>query len=384
MDIEASLRQRILILDGAMGTKIQSLELTADSYHQGRFQEWPVSLVGNNDVLCLTAPDKIRSIHEQYIEAGADIISTNTFSANRISQKEYGCEAFAREMALEGARIARQAADAFSLQPSSISHQPSAISHHIYVAGSMGPTSKSLSLASNMNEPGLRNVTFDEMAAAYEEQAEALIEGGADLLLLETCFDALNAKAAIYAIERINERRGIEIPLMVSATINDRSGRTLTGQTLEAFYVSIAHYPRLLSFGLNCSFGVTDLRSFVEQLSSRIPVFLSLYPNAGLPNEMGEYDELPAFTASHLRKMAEDGLLNIAGGCCGTTEEHVHAISKDRLLSATNACGYQDWSRCWLTKRRRTLRMSANAPMWPAPESLPDSLPRRNTTRHSP
>ena len=321
MDIEASLRQRILILDGAMGTKIQSLELTADSYHQGRFQEWPVSLVGNNDVLCLTAPDKIRSIHEQYIEAGADIISTNTFSANRISQKEYGCEAFAREMALEGARIARQAADAFSLQPSSISH-------HIYVAGSMGPTSKSLSLASNMNEPGQRNVTFDEMAAAYEEQAEALIEGGADLLLLETCFDALNAKAAIYAIERINERRGIEIPLMVSATINDRSGRTLTGQTLEAFYVSIAHYPRLLSFGLNCSFGVTDLRSFVEQLSSRIPVFLSLYPNAGLPNEMGEYDELPAFTASHLRKMAEDGLLNIAGGCCGTTEEHVHAISK--------------------------------------------------------
>ena len=328
MDIEASLRQRILILDGAMGTKIQSLELTADSYHQGRFQEWPVSLVGNNDVLCLTAPDKIRSIHEQYIEAGADIISTNTFSANRISQKEYGCEAFAREMALEGARIARQAADAFSLQPSSIIHQPSSISHHIYVAGSMGPTSKSLSLASNMNEQGLRNVTFDEMAAAYEEQAEALIEGGADLLLLETCFDALNAKAAIYAIERINERRGIEIPLMVSATINDRSGRTLTGQTLEAFYVSIAHYPRLLSFGLNCSFGVTDLRSFVEQLSSRIPVFLSLYPNAGLPNEMGEYDELPAFTASHLRKMAEDGLLNIAGGCCGTTEEHVRAISK--------------------------------------------------------
>ena len=194
MDIEASLRQRILILDGAMGTKIQSLELTADSYHQGRFQEWPVSLVGNNDVLCLTAPDKIRSIHEQYIEAGADIISTNTFSANRISQKEYSCEAFAREMALEGARSARQAADAFSLQPSSISHQPSSISHHIYVAGSMGPTSKSLSLASNMNEPGLRNVTFDEMAAAYEEQAEALIEGGADLLLLETCFDALNAR----------------------------------------------------------------------------------------------------------------------------------------------------------------------------------------------
>ena len=321
MKIEASLRQRILILDGAMGTKIQSEGLTAESYHQGLFAGWPVSLVGNNDVLCLTAPNVIRRIHEQYIEAGADIITTNTFSANRISQKEYGCEEQAREMALAGARIARQAADAFI-------HHPSSIRHQIYVAGSMGPTSKSLSLASDMNDPGSRSITFDEMAAAYEEQAEALIEGGVDVLLLETCFDALNAKAAIYAIERINERRGTAMPLMVSATINDRSGRTLTGQTLEAFYISISHYPNLLSFGLNCSFGVTDLRQFVEQLSSRIPVFLSLYPNAGLPNEMGEYDELPAFTASHLRRMAEDGLLNIAGGCCGTNEEHIRAISE--------------------------------------------------------
>ncbi len=312
MDIEAALRQRILILDGAMGTKIQSLELTADSYHRGQFAEWPVSLVGNNDVLSLTAPDDIQKIHQQYIEAGANIISTNTFSANRISQKEYGCEAYAREMALAGARIARQAAEG----------------KDVWVAGSMGPTSKSLSLASDMNEPGLRNVTFDEMAEAYEEQAEALIDGGVDVLLLETCFDALNAKAAIYAIERINERRKTTMPLMVSATINDRSGRTLTGQTLEAFYISIAHYPRLLSFGLNCSFGVTDLRPFVEQLSKSIPVFLSLYPNAGLPNEMGEYDELPAFTASNLQQMAEDGLLNIAGGCCGTTEEHIRAISE--------------------------------------------------------
>ena len=321
MNIEALLRERILILDGAMGTKIQSQGLMAESYHQGQFAEWPVSLVGNNDVLCLTAPDVIKRIHEQYIEAGADIITTNTFSANRISQKEYGCEEQAREMALAGARIAREAAD-------NIIHQTSSIRRQIFVAGSMGPTSKSLSLASNMNDPGSRSITFDEMAAAYEEQAEALIEGGVDLLLLETCFDALNAKAAIYAIERINERRGMAIPLMVSATINDRSGRTLTGQTLEAFYISISHYPHLLSFGLNCSFGVTDLRTFVEQLSGRIPVFLSLYPNAGLPNEMGEYDELPAYTASHLRQMAEDGLLNIAGGCCGTSEEHIRAISE--------------------------------------------------------
>ena len=342
MNIEASLRERILILDGAMGTKIQSLGLTAEDYHQGLFQEWPVSLVGNNDVLCLTAPEVIRQIHEQYIEAGADIITTNTFSANRISQHEYGLEEQAREMALAGARIARQAADAFI-------HHPSDIRHQIIVAGSMGPTSKSLSLASDMNDPGSRSIAFDEMAAAYEEQAEALIEGGVDLLLLETCFDALNAKAAIYAIERINERRGTAIPLMVSATINDRSGRTLTGQTLEAFYISISHYPHLLSFGLNCSFGVTDLRPFVEQLSKRIPVFLSLYPNAGLPNEMGEYDELPAYTASHLRQMAADGLLNIAGGCCGTSEEHIRAISEALKGLAPRQCRVESVEKMWLS-----------------------------------
>ena len=343
MNIEASLRERILILDGAMGTKIQSLGLTAESYHQGALKEWPVSLVGNNDVLCLTAPEVIRHIHEQYIEAGADIIATNTFSANRISQKEYGLEEQAREMALAGARIARQAAD-----HALTTHLSPLTSKKIWVAGSMGPTSKSLSLASDMNDPGSRSIAFDEMASAYEEQAEALIAGDVDLLLLETCFDALNAKAAIYAIERINERRGTTMPMMVSATINDRSGRTLTGQTLEAFYISISHYPHLLSFGLNCSFGVTDLRTFVEQLSGRIPVYLSLYPNAGLPNEMGEYDELPAYTASHLRQMAEDGLLNIAGGCCGTDEEHIRAISealkdlKPRQLPAAD-------NRMWLS-----------------------------------
>ena len=343
MNIETILRQRILILDGAMGTKIQALGLTTDSYHRGQFAEWPVSLVGNNDVLSLTVPDIIRKIHEQYIEAGADIITTNTFSSNRISQKEYGCEELARDIALAGARIARQAADNLPL------------TSKIWVAGSMGPTSKSLSLASDMNEPGSRSITFDEMSAAYEEQAEALIDGGVDVLLLETCFDALNAKAAIYAIERINERRGTAMPLMVSATINDRSGRTLTGQTLEAFYISISHYPNLLSFGLNCSFGVTDLRPFVEQLAGRIPVFLSLYPNAGLPNEMGKYDELPTYTASHLRRMAEAGLLNIAGGCCGTNEEHIRAISealqglKPRELSPLTSHPSPFSSKLWLS-----------------------------------
>jgi len=296
MTIEEHLQQRILILDGAMGTKLQAQGIT-----------------GNNDALNLTQPEVIADIHRQYIAAGTDIITSNTFSSNRISQHEYDSEALAAEMALEGARIARRVADEHS-------------ERKIWVAGSMGPTPKSLSLASDMERPESRAVAFDEMAAAYREQAEALLRGGVDVLLLETCYDALNAKAALYAIQQLNEERREPVAVMVSATINDRSGRTLTGQTLEAFFVSIAHYPRLLSFGLNCSFGVTDLRPFVEQLAQRVPVYLSLYPNAGLPNEMGEYEELPAYTASHLRQMAEAGLLNIAGGCCGTDECHIHAI----------------------------------------------------------
>ena len=314
MNIRELLRERILILDGAMGTRLQAMGLGREAFHQGRFALWDVELTGNNDLLCLTDPDVVATVHRLYVDAGADIITTNTFSSNRISQHEYRCEDFAREMALEGARIARRVADGYARQ--------------VFVAGSMGPTAKSLSLPSDMGDAALRAVSFDEMAAAYGEQAEALLEGGADVLLLETCFDALNTKAALYAISLLGERLGREIPVMVSATINDRSGRTLTGQTLEAFYTSIAHYPHLLSFGLNCSFGVTDLRPFVEQLAAIVPVFLSLHPNAGLPNEMGEYDELPAFTASHLRQMAADGLLNIAGGCCGTDEHHIRAISE--------------------------------------------------------
>lgn len=313
-EIRDCLAQRILIMDGAMGTKIQTFGLPAESFHKERFEGWRVSLVGNNDVLCLTAPEVIADIHRLYIEAGADIIATNTFSSNRISQQEYHCSDFASEMAREGARIARRMADAAGRK--------------VWVAGSMGPTSKSLTLASDLSKPAVRPLTFDDMAAAYEEQAEALLEGGADILLLETCYDALNTKAALYAIQRLNERFHREIPVMVSVTINDRSGRTLTGQTLEAFYISISHYPHLLSFGLNCSFGVTDLRSFVEQLSARIPLPISLYPNAGLPNQMGEYEELPDYTARHLREMAESGLINIAGGCCGTDEHHIRAISE--------------------------------------------------------
>ena len=282
----------------------------------------------------------IKEIHRLYVEAGADIIATNTFSSNRISQHEYGCEEVAYQMAKEGARIAREVADSCTERP-------------VFVAGSMGPTARSLSLASNMNEPGYRPTSFDEMAAVYHEQAKGLMDGGADVLLVETCFDALNTKAALYAIQQLNEETGSEIPVMVSATINDRSGRTLTGQTLEAFFISVCHYPHLLSFGLNCSFGVTDLRPFVELLAKRIPVYLSLHPNAGLPNEMGEYDELPSYTASHIRQMAEDGLINIAGGCCGTNEEHIHAISealkglKPRDISQAKASSLN--SKLWLS-----------------------------------
>ena len=327
MTIQEALQHRILILDGAMGTKIQTYGLSPDDFHRGPFADWPVSLAGNNDVLSITRPDVIADIHRTYIEAGADIISTNTFSSNRISQQEYACTDMARQLAYEGARLARRIADEAAksdLSPLSSPHSP----RKIWVAGSMGPTSKSLTLASDMSRPTERAICFDELAAAYEEQAKALLEGGVDMLLLETCYDALNTKAALYAISRLNEQLHLQTPIMVSATINDRSGRTLTGQTLEAFYVSISHYPYLLSFGMNCSFGVADLRPFVEQVAARVPVYVSLHPNAGLPNEMGEYDEQPAYTASHLRQMAEAGLLNIAGGCCGTDERHIRAISE--------------------------------------------------------
>ena len=310
-DIKNELDRRILILDGAMGTMIQTL--VPMSRNQGSMSPDGKPYDGNNDVLNLWSPELIGTIHQEYIHAGADIITTNTFSANRISQQEYGLAERAAEMARAGARIARQAAD-------------SCLDRKIWVAGSMGPTSKTLSLATDLQRPLERAVDFDTLADAYYEQARALVEGGADLLLLETCFDALNAKAALYAIGRLDDEREQRVPVMVSATINDRSGRTLTGQTLDAFYTSIAHYP-ILSFGLNCAFGVTELRPFVEQLARHIPVYLSLYPNAGLPNEMGEYDEQPAFTVSHLREMAADGLLNLVGGCCGTTPQHIRAIA---------------------------------------------------------
>ncbi len=311
--IREVLKDRILILDGAMGTVLQHMNLPESTFRGVLFRDAKIPLKGNNDVLNLSAPEIIKEIHSKYIEAGADIITTNTFNSNAISQKKYGCEDRVREMNFKGASIARECATQVK-------------SKRIWVAGSMGPTSCTLSLSPDMAHPEYRDVDFDEMSDAYYVQAEALISGGADLILMETCFDALNTKAALYAIERLNRSLGREIPVMVSATINDKSGRLLTGQTLEAFYTSISHYP-VVSFGLNCSFGVSELRQFIESLSSFLPCYTSIHPNAGLPNEMGEYEESPEMMAGCLRDMAEASLINIAGGCCGTTYEHIAAIS---------------------------------------------------------
>lgn len=305
------LKEKILILDGATGTAIQKFGLTEKDFRGQRFVTHPVNLKGNNDILNLTKPEVIQSIHRSYIEAGADIIETNTFNSNAISQEEYHCSELVYTLNYEGARLAKQAA--------SLANRP------VFVAGSIGPTSKTLSLSPDVNHPEFRPVDFDTLTAAYMTQINGLIDGGADLLLIETVFDGLNAKAALYAIDRVQQEKGTTIPVMVSATVNDKSGRTLTGQSLEALYTALAHYP-LLSFGLNCSFGAPDLQPFVERLSAVLPCYLSLYPNAGLPNEMGEYDESPAFTAQCLQNMAREGLLNIAGGCCGTTPEHIRAI----------------------------------------------------------
>lgn len=311
-NIYETVRERILILDGALGTAIQRYGLTEADFRGNEFAGHPVNVKGNNDLLNLTRPETVREIHRAYMAAGADIITSNTFNSNAVSQEEYGCGELVYRLNYEGARIASEEARR-------------AEGRRVYVAGSIGPTSRTLSLSPDVNRPEYRPVDFDTLAATYAEQVRGLTDGGADLLLVETVFDGLNAKAALYAIEQVAEERGKRLPVMLSATINDRSGRTLTGQSLEALYTSVAHYP-LFSFGLNCSFGAKDLLPFVKELSKHLPCPLSVYPNAGLPNELGEYDESPVLTAGCLRQMAEEGLLNIAGGCCGTTPAHIAAI----------------------------------------------------------
>ena len=302
---QANLKERVLRLDGAMGTQIQRFNLTEEDFRRGYFADSPVLLKGNNECLNLTRPDVIAAVHAAYIAAGADIIETNTFSANRISQKEYGLEARAREMALAGARIARAAADQASRK--------------VWVAGSIGPTSKSLTLAPDISAPAVRPYSFDEMAASYREQVEALLEGGVDLLLVETAFDALNVKAVLYAVQQVQAG----FPVIVSVSVSDRSGRTLTGQTLEAFYTAVRHGP-LAAFGVNCSLGADELLPLVRDIAAFSDVPVICYPNAGLPNELGGYDQTPAQMAEQVARM--DGLVNIVGGCCGTTPEHIQAL----------------------------------------------------------
>jgi len=319
-DLTASLTQRlaqrILILDGGMGTMLQNAQLSEDDFRGERFRDWPSDLKGNNDLLALTCPDVVARIHRDYLEAGADILETNTFNSTRLSQADYGMEDLVPELNRESARLAREVCDAVAAE----TDIPR------YVAGVLGPTSRTASLSPDVNDPAKRNVTFDELRENYYEAANALIEGGADLIMIETIFDTLNAKAAIYALEELFEDLGRRLPVMISGTITDASGRTLSGQTTEAFWNSVRH-ANPLSVGLNCALGAEELRPYLEELSTKADTFVSAHPNAGLPNEFGEYDQTPEEMAAIVSEFAQSGLVNIIGGCCGSTPEHIRAIA---------------------------------------------------------
>ncbi len=327
-NIKSALDRRILIIDGAMGTMIQRYNLDEAGYRGDRFKDWPSDLKGNNDLLSLTRPDIIKEIHKQYLEAGADIIETNTFSSTAIAQADYNMQSLAYELNVASAKIAREAISEFS-----INHQPSTINqtstiNQKYIAGAIGPMNKTLSLSPDVNNPGFRSVSFDEVSEAYYEQVRGLVEGGVDLLLIETIFDTLNAKAAIFAIKKyFRDTKKSELPVMISGTITDASGRTLSGQTLEAFYTSVAH-AKPLSVGLNCALGAAEMRPHIEELSGLATCYTSAYPNAGLPNSMGAYEEEPEETAHFLEEWAKEGFVNIVGGCCGTTPEHIRHIAE--------------------------------------------------------
>ncbi len=316
--LPAIARERILVIDGAMGTMIQRYQLDEAGYRGARFKDWPRDVKGNNDLLNLSQPEIIREIHTQYLAAGADILETNTFSSTSIAMADYGMEDLAYELNLEGARLARAAADeAEAADPS----RPR------YVAGALGPTNRTASISPVVTDPGFRNVDFDELREAYKVQTKGLIDGGADIILVETIFDTLNAKAALFGVDEVFEETGITLPVMISGTITDRSGRTLSGQTTEAFWNSLRH-ARPFSVGLNCALGADLMRPYVQELSRVADVPVSAYPNAGLPNAFGAYDETPEQTAAHLHAWARDGLVNIVGGCCGTTPDHIAAIAR--------------------------------------------------------
>jgi 5-methyltetrahydrofolate--homocysteine methyltransferase len=319
MNIREALASRILVIDGAMGTMIQRHKLTEADYRGERFKNWHTDVKGNNDLLCITNPDIIIGIHKLYLEAGADIIETNTFSSTVIAMADYEMQSLAYELNVAAAKCARTAADAYTaLDPS----KPR------YVAGAIGPLNKTLSLSPDVNNPGYRAVSFDEVVEAYYEQVKGLVDGGVDVLLVETIFDTLNAKAAIFAIKKyFRDLSKPELPVMISGTITDASGRTLSGQTLEAFYTSVMH-ANPLSIGLNCALGAAEMRSHIEELSQIASCFTSAYPNAGLPNAMGEYDEQPHETAHFIEEWAKEGFVNIVGGCCGTTPDHIKHIAQ--------------------------------------------------------
>ncbi len=319
--IQEHLNERILIIDGAMGTMIQRYKLEEKDYRGDRFQDWHTDVKGNNDLLSITQPQIIEAIHVQYLEAGADIIETNTFSSTTIAQADYDMQSLAYELNVTAAKCARKAITKFTSDSQLDSNSK-------FVAGAIGPLNKTLSLSPDVNNPGYRAVTFDEVANAYYEQIRGLVDGGVDLLLVETIFDTLNAKAAIYAIKKyFRDTKKQELPIMISGTITDASGRTLSGQTLEAFYISVAH-ANPLSIGLNCALGAREMRPHIEELSEIASCYTSAYPNAGLPNAFGEYDEQPHETANIIEEWAKEGFVNIVGGCCGTTPDHIKHIAE--------------------------------------------------------
>lgn len=316
--IHKAIKERILILDGAMGTMLQRYNFSEEDFRGERFKDFSHPLKGNNDLLSLTQPKAIQEVHRQYFEAGADIVETNTFSGTTIGMADYHLEELVYELNFESARLAREIADEFTAKNPD---KPR------FVAGSIGPTNRTASMSPDVNDPGFRAVTFDELRIAYKQQVEALIDGGSDILLVETIFDTLNAKAALFAIEEVKEERKLDIPVMVSGTITDASGRTLSGQTVEAFLISISHIP-LLSVGFNCALGADQLKPYLQRLSHNTTFNISAHPNAGLPNAFGQYDQTAEEMQALIREYLEDNLINIIGGCCGTTPEHIRLIAE--------------------------------------------------------
>lgn len=316
--IHDALNERILVLDGAMGTMLQAYKFTEEDFRGDRFKDFPASLQGNNDLLSITQPEAIKTIHAKYFEAGADIVETNTFSGTTIAMADYQMEHLVYELNYQSAKIAKEVADKFTAK---------APNKPRFVAGSIGPTNRTASMSPDVNDPGYRAVTFDELRTAYKQQVEALIDGGVDILLVETVFDTLNAKAALFAIEEVKDERNIDIPIMLSGTITDASGRTLSGQTAEAFLISVSHIP-LLSIGFNCALGANLLQPHLEAIANKTDFAISAHPNAGLPNAFGEYDETPEQMGAQIEEYLKKNLINIIGGCCGTSPDHIKVIAQ--------------------------------------------------------